>query len=195
MNIVLASSSPRRKEILARLNVPFIVDFENIVEPKYDNSTSPERYCEKLSAIKASAISLKYSNNNIHQNDTLIIGADTIVLLDDIVLGKPNSKKEAYLTLNSLSGRNHQVITGVTIIYNDLLHTFHSTTTVEFRELKDANIQEYINSNNPYDKAGSYGIQDYSAIFVNKINGCYDNVVGFPLSRFYDELKKINLSL
>ena len=188
MNIVLAASSPRRKEILARLNVPFIVDFENIIEPKYDSSTSPERYCEKLSAIKASAISSKY-------NDTLIIGADTIVLLDDIVLGKPNSKKEAYLTLNSLSGRNHQVITGVTIIYNDLLHTFHSTTTVEFRELKDVDIQEYINSNNPYDKAGSYGIQDYSAIFVNKINGCYDNVVGFPLSRFYDELKKINLSL
>ena len=104
MNIVLASSSPRRKEILARLNVPFIVDFENIVEPKYDNSISPEIYCEQLSAIKASAISLKY-------NDTLIIGADTIVLLDDIVLGKPNNKKEAYLTLSSLSERSHQVIT------------------------------------------------------------------------------------
>ena len=83
----------------------------------------------------------------------------------------------------------------MTIIYNDLLHTFHDITTVEFRKLKDVDVQSYINSKSPYDKAGSYGIQDYSAIFVNKINGCYDNVVGFPLSRFYAELKKINLSL
>ena len=101
----------------------------------------------------------------------------------------------AYTTLKLLSGKNHKVLTGVTLIYNDRIHTFHDTTIVSFLKLKDSDIQKYINSDAPYDKAGSYGIQDYSAIFVKKINGCYDNVMGFPLSKFYNELKKINLEL
>ena len=188
MNIVLASSSPRRKVILSRLNIPFSIDFETILEPKYNGAESPEKYCKNLSKIKASSISKKYNN-------TLIIGADTIVLLDKKVLGKPSNKNDAYTTLKLLSGKNHKVLTGVTLIYNDRIHTFHDTTIVSFLKLKDSDIQKYINSDAPYDKAGSYGIQDYSAIFVKKINGCYDNVMGFPLSKFYNELKKINLEL
>ena len=188
MKIVLASSSPRRKIILSKLNIPFIVDFKNIKEPKYDTNLTPQEYCKKLSKMKALSVLLKYNN-------ALIIGADTIVLLDNKVLGKPSDKKNAYKTLKSLSGRNHKVITGVTIIYNGIFHTFHDTTIVKFFKLNDTEIKKYINTNAPYDKAGSYGIQDYSAIFVEKINGCYDNVVGFPLSKFYNELKKINLCL
>ena len=99
------------------------------------------------------------------------------------------------MTLKSLSGNSHEVITGVTIIYNNIIHVFHDKTIVKFFNIMDSDIETYINSNEPYDKAGSYGIQDYSAIFVEKINGCYDNVVGFPLAKFYNELRKINLEL
>ena len=189
MKIVLASSSPRRKEILSRLDIPFTVDYKNIIEPEYNSlNISPVNYCKKLSKIKAESISSKY-------NDTLIIGADTIVLLNKNVLGKPSDKEEAYKTLVHLSGKTHKVITGVTIIYNDITHTFSETSTVKFFKLDKLEILKYINTDSPYDKAGSYGIQDYSTIFVEKINGSYDNVVGFPLSRFNNELKKINLTL
>ena len=189
MKIVLASSSPRRKEILSRLNIPFTIDCKNIIEPKYNPlNISPVNYCKKLSRIKAESISLKYNN-------TLIIGADTIVLLNKNVLGKPSDKEEAFKTLIHLSGKTHKVITGVTIIYNNIIHTFSETSTVKFFKLDKSEILKYINTDCPYDKAGSYGIQDYSTIFVEKINGSYDNIVGFPLSRFNNELKKINLTL
>ena len=189
MKIVLASSSPRRKEILSRLKIPFIVDYKNVIEPTYNSSDiSPINYCKKLSRVKAKSIAPKY-------NDTLIIGADTIVLLNKDVLGKPSNKKEAYKTLMHLSGKTHKVITGVTIIYNNIIHTFSEITLVKFFKLEKSEILKYINTDCPYDKAGSYGIQDYSAIFVKEINGSYDNVVGFPLSRFNNELKKINLTL
>ena len=194
MNIILASASPRRKIILSRLDVAFKVDSpSNNIEPEYTNDISPLNYCKKLSKIKAKLISQKHI-------DSLIIGADTIVTLDKTVFGKPLNKKDAYKTLNILSGQSHEVITAVTIITTyknkaNICHTFSDSTTVKFFPLDEEEILKYIDSDCPYDKAGSYGIQDYSAIFVEKINGSYDNVVGFPLSKFNKELRKINISL
>ena len=189
MKIILASASPRRKQIIQRLGIPFEVNPSNINEPKYNSNISPLDYCKKLSKIKAESISIKYDN-------ALIIGADTIVVLDKKVLGKPINKEDAYKTLQILSGRSHEVITAVTIIYDkNICHTFSESTIVKFFSLNEKEILQYINSESPYDKAGSYGIQDYSSIFVEKINGSYDNVVGFPLSKFNSELKKLNINL
>jgi len=199
MRIILASSSPRRKEILSRLNTDFDIIHPDIIEPEYnewckpkynrfrnayDWEISPESYSEHLSKMKAESI---FKNNGNH----IVIGADTIVVLENLVLGKPKNKNDAYETLMMLSGKTHTVITGVTIIKNEIRHnhvlhnhSFHEKTLVKFFKLKEIEILKYINTDSPYDKAGSYGIQDYSSIFVERINGCYDNVLGFPLSRF-----------
>ena len=179
MKIILASSSPRRKEIISRLDINFQIINPAINEPRYNNKQSPKDYAEKLSKMKALSIAQKHKKQ-------IIIGADTIVTLNDnIVLGKPQNKKEAYNTLMMLSGKTHKVITGVTIIsLSNMSHTFSEQTYVKFLDLKKEEVFKYISTDSPYDKAGSYGIQDYSSIFVEKINGCYDNVLGFPLSRF-----------
>ena len=185
MKFILASSSPRRKDILSRLNIPFEILRPKVTEPKYDNKETPEKYSEKLSKIKALSIAKDYKNS-------LVVGADTIVVLNDkIVLGKPKNKEEAYNSLNMLSGKIHKVITGVTISYLGIDYTFSETTLVKFLNLNKLEILKYINTDSPYDKSGSYGIQDYSSTFVEKIDGCYDNVIGFPLSRFYHTCKNI----
>jgi len=137
-----------------------------------------------LASIKCEYISKKYA-------DYLVVGADTIVTLNDKVMGKPHDRKDAIHTLKLLSGNTHQVITAVSIqcTKKNINHTFCEQTAVSFRQIPLAYISTYVDSESPYDKAGSYGIQDWSAIFVEKINGCYDNVVGFPLSRFVIELE------
>ena len=188
MRIILASASPRRKEILSRLNIDFEVKPSKIIEPIYKDDISPLKYCKNLSKLKANEIYKKH-------NDTLIIGADTIVVINKEVLGKPLNKKNAYAMLIKLSGKYHEVITAVTVIYNNIFHTFSNSTMVKFFKLNEREILKYINTSSPYDKAGSYGIQDYSSIFVEKINGCYDNVLGFPLSKFNKELIKLNIKL
>jgi len=178
LKVILASSSPRRKEIISRLGIQFKTLSPTIIEPKYNNKESPKKYSEKLSKMKAESIYKKHK-------DQIIIGADTIVVLDkSIVLGKPDNKQEAYESLMMLSGKIHKVITGVTIIDSKNNYTFSEETLVKFLNLNESEVLKYISTSSPYDKAGSYGIQDYSSIFVEKINGCYDNVLGFPLSRF-----------
>ena len=185
MKFILASSSPRRKDILSRLNIPFEILHPKVAEPKYDNKKTPKKYSEKLSKIKALSIAKDHK-------DSLVVGADTIVTLNDkTVLGKPENKEDAYRSLNMLSGKIHKVITGVTISYLEINYTFSETTLVKFLDLNKLEILNYINTDSPYDKAGSYGIQDYSSIFVEKIDGCYDNVLGFPLSKFYHTCKNI----
>ena len=159
MNIILASRSPRRKEILSRLNIPFRVIPSEIIEPKYNRSKTPNQYCEDLSKLKARTIKESFKKD-------LIIGADTIVVLNNKVLGKPKGKEDAYNSLNKLSGKSHRVITGVTILYKDIEYTFNDTTIVTFYDLERKEINKYINTESPYDKAGSYGIQNYSSIFV-----------------------------
>ena len=178
MNFVLASSSPRRKKILSKLNIDFEIFHPNALEPAYNCKTSPVNYAKKLSRIKAASVYGKY-------NSKTIIGADTIVVLGEKVLGKPKNKKDAYNTLMMLSGKTHQVITAVTIMNNNNKHTFSETTLVTFFDLNEIDVLKYVDTDSPYDKAGSYGMQSDSAIFVKKINGCYYNVIGFPLSKFH----------
>ena len=190
MKFILASSSPRRRELLLRLQTPFDIILPDVDESVIPPEGSPETYCTALAELKANDISQHYPNN-------LVIGSDTIVVLDNNIMGKPEDKAMAQNMLETLSGKTHHVYTGVCLKWADknIHHLFAEITMVTFRELSEADINHYIESCPPYDKAGSYGIQDWSAIFVKEIKGCYDNVVGFPISRFYQELKKLGINL
>ncbi|MBC8312432.1 MAG: septum formation protein Maf [Candidatus Marinimicrobia bacterium] len=190
MKLILASQSPRRKQILSRLNIPFGLIVSDVDESIFTCDGSPADYAQELASIKCEAVSKKYT-------DYLVVGADTIVILDGNIMGKPRDKQDAESMLKTLSGNAHHVITAVSIqcAEKNIIHTFHERTNVTFRQIPPTYISTYVDSDSPYDKAGSYGIQDWSAIFVEKINGCYDNVVGFPLSRFVFELKKIGINL
>ena len=190
MKFILASSSPRRRELLLRLQTPFDIILPDVDESIIPPDGSPETYCTALAELKANDISQHYPNN-------LVIGSDTIVVLDNNIMGKPEDKKMAQNMLKTLSGKTHHVYTGVCLKWADknIHHLFAEITMVTFRELSEADINHYIESCPPYDKAGSYGIQDWSAVFVKEIKGCYDNVVGFPISRFYEELKKLGINL
>ena len=190
MKFILASSSPRRQDLLLRLNTPFDVILPDVDESTIISDGSPELYCTTLAKLKANDISQHYPNE-------MVIGADTIVVFGDEILGKPDDKAAAEYMLQTLSGETHQVYTGVCLKWTEknIHHLFAEITTVIFRDLDDGDIAYYIESCPPYDKAGAYGIQDWSAVFVKEIRGCYDNVVGFPISRFYEELKKLGINL
>ena len=190
MKFILASSSPRRQNLLLRLQTPFDVILPNVDESMIIPDGSPEIYCTSLAELKANDISQHYPRE-------LVIGADTIVVMGDKILGKPDDKAAAEYMLQTLSGKTHQVYTGVCLKWTEknIHHLFSEITTVTFRNLDDGDIAHYIESCPPYDKAGAYGIQDWSAVFVKEIRGCYDNVVGFPISRFYEELKKLGINL
>ncbi len=190
MKIILASQSPRREQLLQRLDYPFDIILPDIDESILDLDSDPEEYCTYLAKIKAKDISQHYPN-------ALVIGADTIVVLEDKILNKPDNRNQAEVMLKMLSGNTHQVFTGVCLkwLKNDIQHTFTEITKVTFRKLDKQDILHYVETYKPYDKAGSYGIQDWSAIFVKNIQGCYDNAMGFPLSKFYHELKKLGINL
>ena len=190
MKFILASSSPRRQDLLLRLQTPFDVILPDVDESIIISDGIPETYCTTLAELKANDISQHYPGE-------LVIGADTIVVMGDEILGKPNDKDAAEHMLQTLSGKTHQVYTGVCLkcTEKNIQHQFAEITTVTFRNLDDRDIAHYIESCPPYDKAGAYGIQDWSAVFVKEIRGCYDNVVGFPISRFYEELKKLGINL
>lgn len=181
-NVVLASQSPRRQELIKLIFENFRVlpaDCDEILPEGMGAKTA----VEYLSKIKNSA-SAKAAGK-----DSLVISADTVVSVDDIILGKPVDKSDARRMVTLLSGRTHQVYTGVTISRNGKSVTFSEKTDVEFYSLTNAEIEEYINSPEPYDKAGGYAIQGTFAKHIKGINGDYYNVVGLPISRLYRELK------
>ncbi len=188
--MILASSSPRRKELLQRLDYPFDIILPDVDESILALDINPGKYCITLAEMKTKKISQKYPQ-------ALVIGADTIVVLEGQILNKPYDRVQAEKMLSMLSGQTHQVYTGVCLKWmgNNIHHTFLEITMVTFRTLDQQDILHYIETCPPYDKAGSYGIQDWSAVYVKNIQGCYDNVVGFPLSRFYHELKKMGINL
>ena len=190
MNVILASTSPRRQMLLNRLAITFDIIPPNVDESIVIPEGNPETYCISLAKLKANDISQHYPGH-------YIIAADTTVVIDDEFLGKPIDKHIAQKMLEKLSNKTHQVYTGVVIqcIDKNISHSFAELTSVEFRNLNINDITYYIQNYHPYDKAGSYGVQDWSSIFVKEIRGCYDNVVGFPLSRFYHEIKKLNINL
>ncbi|MBR5755437.1 MAG: septum formation protein Maf [Erysipelotrichaceae bacterium] len=180
--IILASKSPRRKELMELLRVPFDIIVSDIEENiDYDNDLVKE--IEKLSFQKAEAVFRDH-------DDALVIGADTIVKIGNDVLGKPHSIEEAKKMLRELSDNTHEVVTGVTIMYGDSVETFSKVASVTFYPLTDEEIDEYIKTNEPLDKAGSYAIQGDGAKFIKEIDGDFYTIVGLPVAELYHRLKK-----
>lgn len=185
--IILASSSPRRKMLLSKLNI----DFET-VSPLFDESEFKlepiNDSVENLSLLKAKSISV------ILTVSALVISADTVVICDDKILGKPKDRNEAYQMLKMLSGKTHKVITGIAVINscnNNVLKN-SDTTYVSFNDLSDADIYSYIDNKKPFDKAGSYGIQELPDNFIKSIDGDLENVIGLPTKILIKMLKTIN---
>lgn len=171
--IILASKSPRRKELLSLITENFVIQTADTDETLPDGIT-PAKAVEYLSAIKAQPF-----NNGV---DT-VIGADTVVAIDNTILGKPKNRTDAFNMMKMLSGKYHSVFTGVTVIKPDGVSTFSVETRVKFFDLTDGEINSYIDTDEPYDKAGGYGIQGKGSLLVEKIEGDYFNVVGLPISR------------
>lgn len=180
--IILASSSPRRTEILTNANISHTIipsSCEEIIEP----NLKPFEVVESLSYQKAKDVSKKFPTD-------IIIGADTIVVINDQILGKPHSEIEAIKMLELISGKTHQVITGVTLIQNSKVKIFHEVTDVSVKKLTLDEIEEYIRVENVYDKAGSYAIQGVFKKYIKDIQGEYYNVVGLPIERLKKELEE-----
>ncbi len=175
--IILASSSPRRRELLSKYNLNLQVFPANIVET-YGEGDTPEQIAMSLALQKALWVER-------HVNNGIIISADTIVILEDKILNKPIDDKDAFQMLNALSGKDHKVITGLSIIRanTNLKIIDFESTIVEFRNISDDKIKSYISTKEPMDKAGAYGIQGYGQVLVKGIKGCYSNVVGLPLAK------------
>ncbi|OQY30001.1 MAG: hypothetical protein B6244_01705 [Candidatus Cloacimonetes bacterium 4572_55] len=174
--IILASGSPRRAELLRQIHVSFHVCVSDVDESE-NAPTEPEPHVIELSRRKALAVATSFPSR-------IIVGADTIVALDNSILGKPETPYEAKEMLRRLSGRLHFVYTGVTMVHGDRIISDVERTTVCFRSISDEEIDRYVESNEPMDKAGGYGIQGFGALFVDGIQGCYFNVVGFPIACF-----------
>lgn len=181
MKLVLASKSPRRSDILKTAGFDFTVRVADADET-IPNGTSPEDAVVLLSVRKAMAVE--------RTEDETVLGADTIVVLDNKILGKPQDREEAYNMLRSLSGRVHSVFTGVCVIEKGKTKTLCEETQVEFLPLTDEEIYTYIDTGDCYDKAGAYGIQSYASKFVKRINGDYFNVVGLPICAIYEKFFK-----
>ena len=215
--IILASASPRRRELLTQIGLDFAVVVSETEEKI--TSTEPAKVVEELSAQKAEAVWEKLCSTAASQGsvtnaerldegsevfeseqtsgettmtDTLVLGADTVVACDGKILGKPADTEAAAAMLTMLQGRGHEVYTGVTILYEEngerKTLTFHEKTTVNFYPMTDAQIREYVATGDPMDKAGAYGIQGLCARYISGIVGDYNNVVGLPVGRVYQEL-------
>ena len=195
MEIILASGSPRRREILERLGVRFSVIVSD-KEEKINNDT-PEECVKRLAKMKAEDIFEQLKNDG--EDDFLVIGADTVVALDGRILTKPKDAADAARMLKSLSGRTHQVYTGVFVAVSKNGKreniSFAERSDVFVSELLDSEILKYIATKEPFDKAGGYAVQGLFAPYIERIEGDYYNIVGLPLSRLFRELKKIQITI
>lgn len=191
MNYVLASASERRKELLKRL----VPNFKAIVSGFHEDTVifngSFPQYVMNISEGKVADVKNKLKDNAV------IIGCDTIVAFKNKVMGKPKNESEAFQMLTQLSGNTHQVYSGITVYNteNNVMKKDFVCTDVKFSDLSDDEIKAYINTGEPMDKAGAYGIQGYGGLFVEKINGCYYNVVGLPLNKLNYILREMGVNL
>ena len=182
MELILASQSPRRKELLGLFHIPFTVRVADIDE-SMDSGKAPCDEVARVSRLKALAVS--------RGADDVVIAADTIVVCAGQVLGKPHSEAEAKAMLRLLSGRDHQVMTGMTVLRGDRIETVTEVTDIHFRALSEKEIDAYVRSGEPMDKAGAYGIQGGAALFAEKMVGDYYNVMGLPVCRLHSLLSAI----
>ncbi|WP_028402948.1 Maf family protein [Ectobacillus panaciterrae] len=179
--LILASGSPRRKELLELLQIPFEI-YVSQIEEIVDEQMAPSEVVMSLAQQKAQDVAKQY-------DDAVVLGADTIVTLNSRILGKPKHTEDAAETLRLLAGQTHEVFTGVAIVSREKTMTFYERTEVTFYELTEEEIRAYIETGEPLDKAGSYGIQGAGAVLVQKISGDYYSVVGLPIARVIRELK------
>ena len=180
--LILASQSPRRKELLGLFHIPFTVQVADIDEAM-DASLPPETEVARVSRAKAEAIA--------RNPEDVVIAADTIVVLEGRVLGKPTDEADAVNMLTALSGRDHQVMTGVTVLRGSEILTHTEITHIHFRPMSPKEIADYVATGEPMDKAGSYGIQGGAALFEEKMHGDYYNVMGLPVCRLWQMLRKV----
>ena len=182
MTLILASQSPRRRELLGLFRRPFVVQVADIDETM-DEALPPYDEVARVSRAKAEAVH--------RRNDDIVVAADTIVVCAGRTLGKPRSEAEAAQMLRLLSGRDHQVMTGMTVLRGEKAVTCTEVTDIHFRKLSDKEIESYIATGEPMDKAGSYGIQGGAALFAERMVGDYYNVMGLPVCRLYQILAEI----
>lgn len=192
--IILASASPRRKELLAKAGISFTVIPAAGEEKR--TSENPGEAVQQLARDKAEWVAQSLAEC---EEGTLVIGSDTIVVFENRILGKPKDRRDAAETLEKLQGNTHQVYTGVTVLEREagkwVEHTFFESTDVTFYPVSREEIQDYIATGEPMDKAGSYGIQGLFGIYVKGICGDYNNVVGLPVARLFHEMKKSGINL
>lgn len=187
MHLVLASSSPRRKELLENLQLSFKVSSSDVDE-SFDPKLKPSEVVMELALRKANAVAKQYPQS-------FVIGSDTVVVSNDQILGKPVSREEALSMLKELSGKTHSVYTGVAIVSPTETVQFYEKTDVTFWELTEPEMNRYVDSGEPFDKAGGYGIQGFGSMLVKKIDGDYFAVVGLPVSRTIRELQKLGFQM
>lgn len=202
--IILASASPRRKELLEQIGLEFEIcpaKGEEVI-----TTTIPEDIVQELSRQKAEEVAAMVSSYGeqhkelMTPQDLLVIGADTIVAAEGRILGKPKDEEDAFQMLSLLSGKTHSVYTGVTFVFIDKsgkagAYTFYEKTDVVMKEMSELEIKRFIATGDPMDKAGAYGIQGRCAIYIEKIDGDYNNVVGLPVARIYKELQKLGIDI
>ena len=182
--IILASNSPRRRELLAGLDLDFEVKVIKGIDESYPETLAPDKVAQYIAAKKADAYVPA-----IHEDD-LVITADTVVIVDNDILGKPHDESEAKAMLRRISGRSHQVVTGVCLVTKNKRREFSVSTDVTFRSLSESEIDYYVSHYRPFDKAGAYGIQEWIGyVGVTGLNGSYFNVMGLPVQRIYSELQ------
>ena len=188
--IILGSNSPRRKELLGGLDIDFTVDTGNTFEEIYDADTPQERIPEVLSEGKS------YGFHRPLEDGEILITSDTLVLCNDRVMGKPHSREEAIDMLKWLSNREHKVITAITLRDSVRCHTTSDTAVVHFKNLSEKEIEYYVDTYKPFDKAGAYGIQEWIGyIGIDKIEGSYFTIMGLPVHLLYQELMDLRLSI
>ena len=181
MNVILASQSPRRKELMGLYHIPFIIRIADIDE-HMDPNLPPAQEVARVSRLKAEAVP--------HQAEDVVIAADTIVVCDGQVLGKPRDEADAYRMLRLLSGRDHQVMTGLTVLQGEKAVVHTEISHIHFKPLSDGEIFAYIRTGEPMDKAGAYGIQGGAALFAQRLEGDYYNVMGLPVCRLGQILRQ-----
>ena len=189
MSSILASQSPRRRQLLGQIGLDHFIVRPARGEEVMDPALSPAQLVEELSRQKAREVA------GASDPGDLVIAADTVVAIDGRVLGKPHDREEACAMLSALSGREHTVYTGVTVCRDDRMLTQHEATQVRFRPLSPREIQAYVDSGEPMDKAGAYGVQELGALLVEGIRGDYFNVVGLPLCRLGQMLSQFGVEL
>jgi septum formation protein len=189
-NWILASASPRRKMILGRLGMRFAIDPSGIPEPDRDPNEKVPEYAIRVARLKAEETAKRHKSG-------IVLAADTIVILGNRILGKPLDKADAGWMLTRLSGRWHEVISGICLLdcAQHRIHSAFSRTRVHFRRLSTAEIEWYLKSGEHHDKAGAYGAQGRASIFIDKIDGCFFNVVGFPVAAFAALCRKTGIDL